>query len=1012
MATERKDIITDAAFNVPSAYAKEWKLLDTELKAVIASAKLIGTSIAGANSIPKVKENVEKLTAAEKELAKIQAQILTVQAKTTDAYAAEKNKLNDLNNALKTKIALGDRDSLLVTKENASRKELQAALAKNIEAYGKLANEQERNSTAGKKLLSTIQQQDKGVKELNQETGRFQDNVGNYPTILAGLDKGFGAVNPKLQGFATSIASATKAALAFIATPIGAVLAAVVAAVAILSKAVTVFFDETLEGQEKLNELSSYYTGITEQISENLKGLGKDVVDSLDNPTQALKDFGQLIYDNIINRFKGMAEVAVQSYNIVKRVFTGGDVKQALLDLGDAFIQIGTGITDVSGKAGEFLDAAKKKQLIALELAKLENNLIKERTKDKVDDAHTELQVNELLEKSKNKLIYTDTQRLKYLRDANVLLKAQLEGDIVLAKLNLDTVQKEITLKGGIIQKDKLISNYTQQELIALKINRDGIQKLADAQVELLKIQSDASAKRKALSKSENTLVEEIYKSEKDKADRLYKANTDFDIRITEGKIAVNEAILKNSKSSLIQQEEAYSNNLINRLHLLDLQKDVELRTADEIARERIRAEGKNVESEIKNDKALKIQLLAIEKDYITKEDAIIKESMDAISSIYVTGYNKQIEDKKRAFRDSYAADQQRYARGEIGLREYEKITKKFNDDITTAEKDGNNAILKDEIDAYAKLIDVVKSKGGDVVDLEKHIQDLRVANAKVAADDRYETEKELQDKLKELGQTSYKAIIDISRNLTTNDINNINAKERRLKESYDKDTAAAGDNAKLKEKIQKNFDIKQAQLEREKIKEQRKQAQFEKLLAIAKATVEGAAATVKGLEKGPIYAAIIAALAAIQIATIASTPIPQYYVGTESSKGGLAWVGERGSEMIVTPSGEIQFTPSRPTLTTLEAGTKIYTANETRAIGSMAMAAMGRDNTLGTAKDAQLNGEVVNELRGIKKAVVDNNSTQSTLVASGSALYEFEERAREFKKRRKIAALGAWIKN
>ncbi len=71
-----------------------------------------------------------------------------------------------------------------------------------------------------------------------------------------------------------------------------------------------------------------------------------------------------------------------------------------------------------------------------------------------------------------------------------------------------------------------------------------------------------------------------------------------------------------------------------------------------------------------------------------------------------------------------------------------------------------------------------------------------------------------------------------------------------------------------------------------------RKQAILDKASAIFSASVEGASAIIKGLKYGPIYAGIIGALVAAQIAAIAATPLPSLAIGTDMVKrDGLAMI-------------------------------------------------------------------------------------------------------------------------
>ena len=119
-------------------------------------------------------------------------------------------------------------------------------------AYATLTKAQ-RESVEGKEFLRAIAEQDKAVKGLEQSIGDARRNVGDYegaikrafPAIgnfsdgiakATGIMEALGTGGAKaMKGLVSGLGQATKAALKFIATPIGAVLAAVVAAVSLLS---------------------------------------------------------------------------------------------------------------------------------------------------------------------------------------------------------------------------------------------------------------------------------------------------------------------------------------------------------------------------------------------------------------------------------------------------------------------------------------------------------------------------------------------------------------------------------------------------------------------------------------------------------------------------------------------------------------------------------------------------------------------------------------------------------
>lgn len=114
-----------------------------------------------------------------------------------------------------------------------------------LETQYKSLSKAQRESFEGQEIKKQLTDLKDQLKGMDAELGNYQRNVGNYPKTLAslvpGFDKVVGGINkitaaagesvPSFAGMAQGIGTATKAALKFIATPIGAVIMAVVAAV-------------------------------------------------------------------------------------------------------------------------------------------------------------------------------------------------------------------------------------------------------------------------------------------------------------------------------------------------------------------------------------------------------------------------------------------------------------------------------------------------------------------------------------------------------------------------------------------------------------------------------------------------------------------------------------------------------------------------------------------------------------------------------------------------------------
>lgn len=117
-------------------------------------------------------------------------------------------------------------------------------------------------------------------------------------------------------------------------------------------------------------------------------------------------------------------------------------------------------------------------------------------------------------------------------------------------------------------------------------------------------------------------------------------------------------------------------------------------------------------------------------------------------------------------------------------------------------------------------------------------------------------------------------------------------------------------------------------ELEKKKAALQTRQAKLEKATNIVTTIMNTATGIMKAFAQGGMFAtpiaAMIAAMGAIQLATIVAQPIPKYAKGTKGHKGGLAWVGDGGErETVITKNG-MYITPDTPTLIDLPKGAKV----------------------------------------------------------------------------------------
>nr|DAR37923.1 MAG TPA: tail tape measure protein [Caudoviricetes sp.] len=121
----------------------------------------------------------------------------------------------------------------------------------------------------------------------------------------------------------------------------------------------------------------------------------------------------------------------------------------------------------------------------------------------------------------------------------------------------------------------------------------------------------------------------------------------------------------------------------------------------------------------------------------------------------------------------------------------------------------------------------------------------------------------------------------------------------------------------------------KNKELDKQKAELEQKQARWQKANSITQATISTALAIMQAYAQagpftGPVFAAIIAAIGAAQIAMIAAQPIPKYAKGTDNHPGGLAIVGDGGRQEVIETDNGAYITPSVPTLVDLPKRAKV----------------------------------------------------------------------------------------
>ena len=220
----------------------------------------------------------------------------------------------------------------------------------------------------------------------------------------------------------------TKAALRFIATPIGAVITAIVLAL----KALTTWFKSSEEGENALAEATAVFKQVMESLLNPVEKVGEWLWEAFTKPKEALNDLVDFMKGQVINRLEAIGNAARGIMKIFK-----GEWREGLRDIGDASIQFVTGIDDAAPKMrGYFTDTVGDVNK-RVELTR-QANLLEAKARDFVlERSKMEAKISELRFKATDQDLPA-SERLSAMKQAANEVNALYNKEISLAQEKLD----------------------------------------------------------------------------------------------------------------------------------------------------------------------------------------------------------------------------------------------------------------------------------------------------------------------------------------------------------------------------------------------------------------------------------------------------------------------------------------------------------------------------------------------------------------------------------------------
>lgn len=639
-----------------AGYEKQVKDLQTELTRLKRSKKsLSDVQKAEAGSLSDLKS---KLKAAEQEYRAL--------GRTTDQAVKDKalNKIRVLGmNVKKAEQAIRDTKKG-VQVAGGSYNELAKEVQKLNRDLKNLPDAFGKNRVEAEKLQKTIFQKTQTLKDFDKAVNQNYRNVGNYGDAFQQATPLLGSFGMQLSQIQMTLTQTKSSLIAFKDAQLGssaatsasskslklfrlALISTGIGAVVVALGALIAAFSSTQRGIDKVTSVTRPLAVLFQRIIGVVQQLSFSAVDSFSSidkavksPMQALKELGQIIVENVLNRFK-----AVQVLGESVALILDGKFAEGAKKAGDAFIQMGTGITDGTDKIAGAAKSVGDFVSESIEQGKDLDKLIKEIEQREIDivvplaKARDEYEKLRAIAQDQEK---SDKERVKALNEAEQVQRGIASKEQELIKLQIKRMELEQTFNDT--------SREEQKELQELKAQLFEKETEAQKKINSLVALRSGIQKKNAAEASKN--ADEALKANRE----LILAEEELQKLKLEGDIKDVEAELDREKITLEKRIELQKDAAQKRLEIAELEKEQALRAIDE-----------KYEGEIGKQKQAQAEKLVELEKFSQKVEEIDRELKATIKiDIEIASLDPAVESAKKSI-DRITVD------AEAGMKAFKK---------------------------------------------------------------------------------------------------------------------------------------------------------------------------------------------------------------------------------------------------------------------------------------------------------------------------------------------------
>lgn len=436
----------------------------------------------------------------------------------TQATAEQANRVQLLELALKSEVTTiaeaRSQNSLL----NRLRNDTNVTTAEGKKELEELNNKLDLNNNFIKENADQYLKQKINIGNYSESIKEALANLNPFNGGIAGFTQraqeagGVGnLLKTSLTGVGTGVIGVTKASLAFIATPIGAVIAVIGLALGAMYKYLT----STQKGIDSVTAVTRPMMAVFSALGSIVSALGEKLFKAFENPKKTLQDLSDFVKQNLINRFKAFSVILEGIMELDFKKVTNG------------VLQAGTGVENLTGKIANGAKEANKFISDAVDKGKQIDLLNKEIAKTQLQYNRAQVTTNDLIDQQLLKSKDTSLTFAERGKAANEIIRLTSElgaKEEAIIQKKIKSLQLEYELKGV-----KNLTNEETQAMIDLEAQLDDAQDRGlNARLEQSRVLS--GLKKEEQDQAEKASAEDKARRQKNLDDIFDKAQSEFDL--------------------------------------------------------------------------------------------------------------------------------------------------------------------------------------------------------------------------------------------------------------------------------------------------------------------------------------------------------------------------------------------------------------------------------------------------------------------------------------------------